>query len=114
MGNVSAGVPPAAATQVVGTSSSSPVGYGPAGAPPAAMTVQVVGTSISSPVGPGGGFTLEGVPAGAVQLRFVGSGVDASVALSPVQAGDVVSVLVSVAGTTAAVQHESRNAGGKV
>ena len=115
MGSVSAGVPPGAtAAQVAGTWSSSPAGYASAGAPLAAMTAHVVGTSISSPVGPGGGFSLEGVPAGAVQLRFVGSGVDASVGLSPVQAGDVVSVLVSVAGTTAAVQCESRNAGGKV
>jgi len=49
-----------------------------------------------------------------VQLRFVGSGVDASVGLTPVQAGDVVSVLVGVAGATATIQSESRNAGGKV
>jgi hypothetical protein len=85
-----------------------------AGVPLAAMAAQVVGTPISAPVGPGGGFSLDGVPAGAVQLRFVGSGVDASVALSPVQSGDVVSVLVGVAGATAVVQSESRNAGGKV
>jgi hypothetical protein len=85
-----------------------------AGVPLAAVAAQVAGTPISSPVGPGGGFSLDGVPAGAVQLRFVGSGVDASVALSPVQSGDVVSVLVGVAGATATVQSESRNAGGKV
>jgi hypothetical protein len=80
----------------------------------AAMAAQVVGTSISTPVGPGGGFVLDGVPAGPVQMRFVGSGVDASVALSPVQPGDVVSVLVGVSAATATVQSESRNAGGKV
>ena len=85
-----------------------------AGVPLAAVSAQVVGTPISSPVGPGGGFSVDGVPAGAVQLRFVGSGVDASVALSPVQSGDLVSVLVGVAGATATVQSESRNAGGKV
>jgi hypothetical protein len=78
------------------------------------MAAQVVGTSISTPVGPGGGFVLDGVPAGPVQMRFVGSGVDASVALSPVQPGDVVSVLVGVSAATATVQSESRNAGGKV
>jgi len=99
---------------VAGTPLSPPVGFGSAGALLAGMTVQVVGTSISSPVGTGGGFSLEGVPTGAVHLRFVGSGVDASVALSPVQPGDVVSVLVIVAGAAAAVQSESRNAGGKV
>jgi hypothetical protein len=80
----------------------------------AAMTAQVVGTSVSSPVGAGGGFVLDGVPAGPVQMRFVGSGVDAAVALSPVQPGDVVSVLVGVSAATATVQSESRNAGGKV
>jgi hypothetical protein len=80
----------------------------------AAMAAQVVGTSISTPVGPGGGFVLDGVPAGPVQMRFVGSGVDASVALSPVQPGDVVSVLVGLSAATATVQSESRNTGGKV
>jgi len=85
-----------------------------AGVPLAAMAAQVVGTPISAPVGAGGGFALEGVPEGNVQLRFVGSGVDASVALTPVRPGDVVSLLVGVAGATAMVQSESRNAGGKV
>ena len=85
-----------------------------AGTPLAAMAAQVVGTPISAPVNTAGGFSLEGVPEGSVQLRFVGSGVDASVALSPVRQGDVVSVLVGVAGATATIQSESRNAGGKV
>ena len=80
----------------------------------AAMAAQVVGTTISSPVSPGGGFVLDGVPAGPVQMRFVGSGVDASVSLSPVQPGDLVSVLVGVSAASASVQSESRNAGGKV
>lgn len=85
-----------------------------AGAPLAAMAAQVVGTAISSPVGVGGSFSLEGVPEGAVQLRFAGSGVDASVALDPVKPGDVVSLLVGVSGATATIQSESRNSGGKV
>jgi hypothetical protein len=85
-----------------------------AGVPLAALAAQVMGTPISAPVGAGGGFSLEGVPEGDVQLRFVGSGVDASVALTPVRPGDVVSLLVGVAGATAMVQSESRNAGGKV
>ncbi len=84
------------------------------GEPLAAMAAQVVGTAISAPVGAGGGFSLDGVPAGAVQLRFVGSGVDASVGLNPVQAGDIVSVLVGVSDATATIQSESRNAGNKV
>jgi len=110
-GNVSAGALPA---QAAGMSLTSPVGFASATVPLAAMAAQVVGTPISSLVGTGGGFTLEGVPPGPVQLRFVGSGVDASVALSPVKAGDVVSLLVGVAGATATVQSESRNADGKV
>ena len=85
-----------------------------AGVPLAALTARVVGTPISAPVGAGGGFSLEGVPEGDVQLHFVGSGVDAAVALHPVKPGDVVSLLVGVAGATAMVQSESRNSGGKV
>ena len=85
-----------------------------AGTPLAAMAAQVVGTPLSAPVNAAGGFSLDGVPEGQVQLRFVGSGVDASVALSPLRQGDVVSLLVGVAGATATIQSESRNAGGKV
>jgi hypothetical protein len=85
-----------------------------AGAPLAAMSAAVVGTSVSSPVGTGGGFSLTGVPEGGVQLRFVGSGVDASVALSPVKSGDAVSLLVGISGATAVIESESRNAGGQV
>jgi len=96
------------------TQSAKILGNVSAGQPLAAMSAQVVGTSISSAVAAGGGFSLDNVPAGVVQLRFVGSGVDASVALNPVQAGDVVSVLVGVSGSTATIQSESRNAGGKV
>jgi len=110
-GNVSAGALP---SQAAGTSLTFPVGFASATVAPAPMAVQVVGTPISSPVGTGGGFTLEGVPPGPVQLRFVGSGVDASVALSPVNPGDAVSVLIAVAGATATIESESRNAGGKV
>ena len=84
------------------------------GTPLAATAAQVVGTPLSAPVNAAGGFSLEGVPEGQVQLRFVGSGIDASVALSPVRQGDVVSLLVGVAGATATIQSESRNAGGKV
>jgi hypothetical protein len=107
-GPSSAGVPSSS------TQSAKILGNVSAGVPLAAMAAQVVGTSVSAPVGTGGGFSLEGVPEGNVQLRFVGSGVDASVALSPVRPGDVVSLLVGVAGATATVQSESRNAGGKV
>jgi len=105
--------PSAAGTSSV-TQGAKILGNVSAGQPLAAMAAQVVGTSISSPVNTGGGFTLDHVPAGAVQLRFVGSGVDASVGLTPVQAGDVVSVLVGVSGATATIQSESRNAGNKV
>jgi hypothetical protein len=85
-----------------------------AGAPLAAMSAQVVGTSVSSPIGTGGDFSLTGVPEGGVQLRFVGSGVDASVALSPVKAGDTISLIVGVSGATAVIESESRNSGGQV
>jgi hypothetical protein len=85
-----------------------------AGSTLGAMSTQVVGTSISSPVGAGGEFSLVGVPEGSVQLRFVGSGVDASVALGPVKTGDVVNLLVGLSGATATIQSESRNSSGKI
>jgi hypothetical protein len=112
IGNVSAGVAPAGIGS--GAALTSPLGFASATVPPAPMAVQVVGTPISSPVGTGGGFTLDGVPPGPVQLRFFGSGVDASVAISPVNPGDAISVLVAVVGATATIESESRNAGGTV
>jgi hypothetical protein len=110
--------PSGAGTAAPGATSMTPgakiMGNVTAGEPLAALAAQVVGTPLSAPVGTGGGFSLEGVPEGGVQLRFVGSGVDASVSLSPVKPGDLVSLLVGVSGATATVQSESRNAGGKV
>jgi len=109
-GNTAAALPGASSV----TQGATIMGNVSAGVPLAAMAAQVVGTSLSTPVADGGAFSLAGVPAGSVQLRFVGSGVDASVALSPVQPGDVVSLLVGVSGATATVVSESRNSGGKV
>jgi hypothetical protein len=74
----------------------------------------ISGTVSAGSALPSGDFSLVGVPEGSVQLRFVGSGVDASVALDPVKTGDVVNLLVGVSGATATIQSESRNSSGKV
>jgi hypothetical protein len=60
------------------------------------LLVSVVGTSISSGVDAAGRFTLSGVPAGDVQLKFVAPGVDVTVPLTQVQASQTVSLTVNV------------------
>ncbi len=41
-----------------------------------ALTVTITGTGISATVAPGGTFVLNSVPAGNIELRFIGAGVD--------------------------------------
>ena len=56
------------------------------------LTVTIVGTKISTDIDVNGQFTLTGVPPGNVQLRFTGSGVDATIVLSGIAAGDRVTI----------------------
>jgi hypothetical protein len=76
-----------------------------------ALTVSVVGTSISTTVNGSGEFTLSGVPSGTVQLKFSGSGVDATVSISGVTASDRIEITVSVTGGSARVESERRGRG---
>lgn len=78
------------------------------GASMAGVTVTVVGTAISAPVDGANHFTLTGVPAGDVQLRFSGGGIESTVTLTQVQAADTVTIVVNVSGTTVAVEAEQR------
>ena len=71
------------------------------------MTVEVVGSDLSAPVEGSGRFTLEEVPPGPVRLHFVGSGVDASLDIGPVQRGQVVTIAVQVSGSTARLESET-------
>ena len=76
-----------------------------------ALTVSVVGTSISTTINGSGQFTLSGVPAGTVQLKFAGSGVDATVTLSGVTSTDRIDITVTVNGGNARVESERRGRG---
>lgn len=76
-----------------------------------ALTVTVVGTNISTTINGSGQFTLSGVPAGTVQLKFAGSGVDATVTLSSVTATDRIEITVTVTGGNARVESERRGRG---
>ncbi len=79
------------------------------GASLAGITVTVVGTSISATVDGANHFTLENVPAGDVQLRFSGAGVESTVTLPQLQSAQTVTVIVNVTGGTAAVEAEQRS-----
>ena len=77
------------------------------------VTVTVVGTPISSGVDGAGRFSLVNVPPGDVQLRVTGAGADATVSLGPVQASQVLEIVLVVAGQSATVDSELRRGGGE-
>lgn len=70
------------------------------------MTVTVEGTDISVRVDGNGRFTLDGVPTGTVQLRFVGPGADATLTIENVGTSDTVNLVVTVQGATVTVVFE--------
>ncbi len=71
--------------------------------------VEIVGTNITSGVDNEGRFTLVGVPAGSVVLKFSGTGVNATVNITGVGSGQTISIIVTVTGATAIVVADSRN-----
>lgn len=77
------------------------------------LTVSVVGTEISSSLDAVGRFTLGGVPLGDIQLRFSGGGVDSTVPVAQVQPSQSITLIVTVSGSTAAVETESRSGAGE-
>lgn len=79
------------------------------GAAASALTVTVVGTTISSGIDASGRFTLTGVPAGDVELKFSGAGVDSVVRLSLVLPSQTVALVVNVDGTAVVVDSEVRS-----
>ena len=64
------------------------------------LSVAVVGTPLSTVVDAAGRFTITGVPAGDVQLRFTGSGIDAVVPVGTVQPAQTVSIVVTLSTVT--------------
>lgn len=73
------------------------------------LTVEVVGSGVSAPVDAAGAFTLRGVPAGTVRLRFYGPGVDVAVSLAGVNSTDTITIVVAVSPAGATIVSESRN-----
>jgi uncharacterized protein DUF5666 len=76
------------------------------------LHVTISGTNISSTVNGAGQFTLTGVPPGTVTLQFSGPGVSASITLSGVTAGEQITIDVTLNGTSARVDSESRHKDG--
>ncbi len=73
------------------------------------MTVTVVGTELSASVSVSGKFILREVPAGAVFLRFTGSGIDATVSISGgVADREMVDIAVTIQGRFARIESSVR------
>jgi hypothetical protein len=74
---------------------------------PAGITVTVVGTTLSTTVSGTGTFTLTGVPAGTVQLRFSGPGIDATLTITGVST-EQIQIVVTLSGSSANVDTMNR------
>jgi len=72
------------------------------------ITVTVSGTNISTNAFPGGTFVLNGVPAGNVELHFMGSGIDARNTIADVADHEQIHIVVNVHGTNADVEIDDR------
>ncbi len=65
-------------------------------------TISVVGTNISSPIDASGHFSLQGVPAGDLQLEVTGTGVNVTVTISGITEHEQVHVTIQVSGSSGA------------
>jgi hypothetical protein len=83
---------------------------------PAGLVVTIAGSSSQATVDANGHFTLTGVPAGDVVLRFQGTGVNATLTVSAVQSGQTITIVVSIANGSAELASDDRSsaAGGTV
>ena len=72
------------------------------------LRVTISGTDISTAVDGAGNFTLNGAPPGTVTLQFSGSGVNATVTLSGVTAGETIRVEITLTNNGARVDSDSR------
>ena len=77
------------------------------------ITVSVSGTDISAAV-KGGQFSLSGVPAGPLSLRFTGSGTDSDLGLEPVQGGEDIDLTVSLNGSIVTLESQRRSFGKEI
>lgn len=78
------------------------------------VTVSVAGTDVRSGIDAAGRFSLTGVPAGDVQLKFTGTNVDATLPLTQVQPTQTIELVVNLAATFATVESEQRSGDGGV
>lgn len=78
------------------------------------VTVSVAGTDVRSGIDAAGRFSLTGVPAGDVQLKFTGTNVDATLSLTQVEATQTIELVVNLAATFATVESEQRSGSGGV
>jgi Domain of unknown function (DUF5666) len=78
------------------------------------VSVSVVGTNVRSGLDATGRFSLSGVPAGDLQLKFTGTGVDATLPVSQVQASQTIELVVNLAGSFATLESERRQSSGDV
>src|SRR5262245_32945772 len=65
------------------------------------VRVTIVGTSLSVTTDASGQFTIQGVPAGSVELRFQGAGMDATLRIDGLTDGQVITITVDVRGSVA-------------
>jgi hypothetical protein len=72
------------------------------------ITVTVVGTSISTTIDGSGRFNLTGVPAGDVQLKFAGTGLDATLTVRDVKAGDRIEITARITDSSIRIEAERR------
>jgi hypothetical protein len=72
------------------------------------LTVTVTGTTSSTPVDSSGHFTLQNVPAGHVDLHFVGNGIDAHLGLDDVVERAAITITVVVNGSNAELDNDQR------
>jgi hypothetical protein len=72
------------------------------------VTVTVVGTNISTTIDGSGRFQLTNVPVGDVQLKFVATGLDATLTLRGVEAGDQIDIRVRISDSSIRLEAERR------
>jgi len=93
-----------------GGASTNGAGSGPGTAVtiPAGLTITVVGTNNTAVVSSNGSFTINGVPAGNVQLRLNGPGWQSLISLLELQTGQVVTITITLDGTLAELETDLR------
>lgn len=84
-----------------------------AGTAPSGLVVSVTGTTISGAVDAAGRFRLVNVPAGSVELRIVGPGVDVRVPVGTVNAGDTLEIRVTVNGNSGGIEDSDHSHDGE-